>query len=379
MATISTELSNALLAFSFDVYKQLLAENSGSAKNVVVSPFSIATALSMTLAGARGRTAHEITRLLHTAEFTRVDGQFWEFLTKVSSFAPDVTLELANRLYVEETYSILEEYIASLKKFYGSSVAPLSFKTAPETARLAVNDWVEGATKSKIKDLLPSGAVNCDTALVLVNAIYFKGLWNDQFNPRFTSQSQFHTSKNSVKNVDMMFREGRYRVNEDPDGLKASAIEIPYKGGKTSMVILLPDDVEELAELEASLTPGKIADFLKGLGSRVVELRLPRFKVELETNLKETLQSMGLESLFSESADLSGIDGKGELTVTAAVHKAFVEVNEEGTEAAAASAMVATNRCARFVVSFTVDRPFVFLIRSHDPNIVLFIGSVRDI
>lgn len=377
---MSTELSNALLAFSTDAYKQLLIEDRGSTNNIVFSPFSIATALSMTLAGARGQTAEEITRILHAGELTGAQGLFSEFLSKVSSYAPDVTLELANRLYVEETYIILDQYTASLKKFYGSSVAPLSFKTAPEQARLAVNNWVEEATKSKIKDLLSSGAVDCDTALVLVNAIYFKGLWNDQFNPNFTSQSQFHTSKSSVKIVDMMYREGRYRINENPDGLSAGAIEIPYKGGKTSMVILLPDDVEGLAALEAALTsPVKIVDVLKGLRTRVVELRIPRFKVELATDLKKTLQSMGFESLFSKTADLSGMDGKRELTVTAAVHKAFVEVNEEGTEAAAATSMVATNRCARFVASFTVDRPFVFLIRSHDPDIVLFIGSVRDI
>lgn len=377
---MSSELSNALLTFSVDFYQKLLTENSGSPKNVVVSPFSIATALSMTLAGARGQTADEITRLLHTGDATKVHGLFSEFLARVSSYSPDVTLELANRLYVEGTFRVLEEYIASLKKFYGSSVAPLSFKTAPEQARLAINDWVEKATKSKIKDLLPSGVVDSDTALVLVNAIYFKGLWSEQFNPRSTFQSQFHTSKNNVKTVDMMRREGRYRINENNDGLNCSAIEIPYKGGKTSMLILLPDDVEGLAKLEASLTPGKIVDILKGLSSpRVVDLRLPRFKVELATDLKRTLRGMGLESLFSKNADLSGMDGKGELTVTAAVHKAFVEVNEEGTEAAAATAMVASNRCARLVPSFNVDRPFLFIIRSHDPDTVLFIGSVRDI
>uniref|UniRef100_A0A023FKT4 Putative serine proteinase inhibitor n=1 Tax=Amblyomma cajennense TaxID=34607 RepID=A0A023FKT4_AMBCJ len=376
---MAEDLSSATLAFSLNLHRQLLAATSGSGKNVVFSPFSIATALSMTLAGARGRTAEEIAAVLHTGKLKDVHTNFSEFLAKISGLAPDVTLEVANRLYCEKTYSILEEYTGALKKFYGSGVEPANFKTEAEQARLAVNAWVEKTTKSKIKDLLPSGTVDYDTALVLVNAVYFKGLWQEPFNPRRTSQKHFHTSKDKTKNVDMMRREGEYRMCEKCDDLKASAIEIPYKGGKTSMLILLPYDVEGLTDLEAALTPSKVADVLKCLGStKTVKLSLPRFKVEQAVNLKDTLSSMGVKELFAETADLSGIDGKQELSVSAAIHKAFVEVNEEGTEAAAATAMPAANSC-EITPKFTVDHPFMFLIRSHNPDIVLFLGSVRDI
>uniref|UniRef100_A0A1E1XBS3 Putative serpin n=1 Tax=Amblyomma aureolatum TaxID=187763 RepID=A0A1E1XBS3_9ACAR len=376
---MAADLSSATLAFSFDLYKQLLAFASGSGRNVVVSPFSIATTLSMTLAGARGRTADEIAAVLHTGKLNDVHSNFSQFHAKLSGLAPDVTLEVANRLYCEKTFSILEEYTAALKKCYGSAVVPVNFKTEAEQARLAVNAWVEEATKSKIKDLLPVGTVDYDTALVLVNAVYFKGLWKEPFKPRRTSQKVFHTSKDKTKTVDMMRNEGEYRCCEKCDDLKASAIEIPYKGGKTSMLILLPDEVEGLADLEAALTPSKLANVLKCLGyAKTVILSLPRFKVEQATNLKETLCIMGVKDLFSDTADLSGIDGKQELTVSAAVHKAFVEVNEEGTEAAAATVMPAANSCD-IPPKFTVDHPFMFLIRSHDPDVVLFIGSVRDI
>lgn len=377
---MANDLSSATLAFSLHLHKQLLAAASGGGKNVVFSPFSIATALSMTLAGARGKTAEEIATVLHTGELKDVHTNFSEFLTKISGLAPDVTLEVANRLYCEKTYSILEEYTGALKKFYGSAVEPANFKTEAEQARLAVNAWVEKTTKSKIKDLLPSGTVDYDTALVLVNAVYFKGLWQEPFKPRRTSQKHFHLSKEKVKNVDMMCNEGEYRMCNKCDDLKAGAIEIPYKGGKTSMLILLPYDVDGLADLEAALTPSKVASVLKCLGSaETVILSLPRFKVEQAINLKDTLSTMGVKELFADTADLSGIDGKQELAISAAVHKAFVEVNEEGTEAAAATAMPAANSCEMFTPHFTVDHPFMFLIRSHNPDIVLFLGSVRDI
>uniref|UniRef100_G3MLE6 Serpin domain-containing protein n=1 Tax=Amblyomma maculatum TaxID=34609 RepID=G3MLE6_AMBMU len=378
---MAEDLSSAVLAFSLDLYKQLLTGARGSGQNVVVSPFSIATALSMTLAGARGLTADEITAALHTGKLNDVHSNFSDVLAKLSGLAPDVTLEVANRLYCEKTFSILDDYTTALKKSYGSTVASVNFKTEAEQARLAINGWVEEATKSKIRDLLPLGTVDYDTALVLVNAVYFKGLWQEPFNPRRTSQKQFNLSKDKVKTVDMMRKEAMYRTCEKCDvDLKASAIEIPYKGGKTSMLILLPDEVEGLADLEAALTPSKLANIMKCLGTaKTVILSLPRFKVEQATNLKETLPVIGVKELFSETADLSGINEKKELTVSAAVHKAFVEVNEEGTEAAAATAMLASNSCERFTPKFNVDHPFMFLIRSHDPDVILFLGSVRDI
>ncbi|XP_037575864.1 leukocyte elastase inhibitor A isoform X1 [Dermacentor silvarum] len=375
---VSADLTTAIVAFTIDLYKQLLSESDGT-KNIVISPFSIAAALSMTLAGAKGHTAVEITNVLHTKD-DMIHAHFSDFFAKVATYAPDVTLDVANRMYSEKTFKVLEDYLAILNKFYNSTVIPVDFKNDAEAARLAVNAWVEEATKSKIKDLLPNGVVNSDTALVLVNAIYFKGLWKEQFNPRATSLQKFHTSKESAKEVHMMYKQSHFNINTECTGLNANAIEIPYKGGKTSMVILLPYEVDGLPKLEAALTPSKLSDVLKGLDSTLVDLSLPRFRIEYSFDLKKTLHAMGVRDLFTDNkADLSGIDGKKDLVISAAIHKAFVEVNEEGTEAAAATGMVAMARCAIIGIPFSVDHPFMYFIRSRDPDVILFAGSVRDV
>lgn len=376
-SAMSADLTTAVLAFTIDLYRQLLSD-SGGTSNIVVSPFSIAAALSMTLAGAKHSTADEIATVLHVKNDS-IHKQFSEFLAKVSSFAPDVTLEVANRLYAEKTFNILEQYLAVLKESYKSTVVPVNFKSEAEAARLAINAWVEEATKSKIKDLLPSGAVDYDTALVLVNAVYFKGLWKEKFNPNATSLQTFHVYNGVTKEVHMMYKQSHFKINTQCSDLNVNAIEIPYKGGKTSMVILLPHEIEGLSKLEAALTPSKFSDVLAGLDSELVDLSLPRFKIEHSVGLKGVLEKMGVRELFSSKADLSGIDGKKELTVSAALHKAFVEVNEEGTEAAAATGMVMMARCAIMGIPFAVDHPFMFFIRSHDPDVILFAGSVRDI
>lgn len=216
--------------------------------------------------------------------------------------------------------------------------------------------------------------------LVLVNAIYFKGLWDKQFNAEATALKKFHALKEAAKEVHMMYKQSELKINVECGDLNAAAVEIPYKGGKTSMVILLPHEVDGLPQLEAALTPSKLLDIVGGLETHVVELSLPRFKIELSVDIKNVLQSMGVQDLFSHKADLSGIGGKKDLVVSAALHKAFVEVNEEGTEAAAATGIVKKKkkRCIISTIPFVVDHSFMFFIKSHDPDVILFAGSVRD-
>nr|XP_050037496.1 leukocyte elastase inhibitor-like [Dermacentor andersoni] len=375
---MSADLTVALSAFTVDLYKQVLAK-SGGMKNIVVSPFSIAAALSMTLAGARQRTADEIASVLHTRD-NLIHSQFSEFFAIVSTYSPDVVLEVANCLYAEKTCDILEEYLVTLKTFYNSAVVPVDFRNEAEAARLAVNSWVKEATKSKIVDFFPSGVLDSDCVLVLVNAIYFKGLWDKQFNAEATALKNFHLSKEAAKEVHMMYKLAEFKVNVECGDLNAAAIEIPYKGSKTSMVILLPHEEDSLPQLEAALTLPKLLDVVRGLETALVELSLPRFKIEQSVDIKQVLQSMGVQDLFSHRADLSGINGKKDLFVSAAFHKAFVEVNEEGTEAAAATGIVKKKKkkCIISTIPFVVDHPFMFFIKSHDPDVILFAGSVRD-
>ncbi|CAN8000322.1 unnamed protein product [Ixodes hexagonus] len=375
---MASYLGTSLLSFSVELYKKLKSEGDG-VSNMICSPFSIAAALSMTLAGARHDTAKQVSNALHVQDDT-VHQDFANFLCKLPGCAPDVTLHVANRLYTEQTYNVLEEFTRLLEKSYGTTIENVNFKRNAEKARLQVNAWVEEVTRSKIKDLLAAGTVDASTSLVIVNAVYFKGLWHDQFDPKCTSQQEFHEAAGRSKMVNMMHQKKRFRMFHHRD-LEVSALEVTYKGQKTSMVILLPEKVDGLADLEEGLTASKLTEILEGLSYHGdIELSLPKFKLEQAVGLKEVLAAMGIKDLFDPlKCDLSGISANKDLVVSAAVHKAFVEVNEEGTEAAAATAMVMMNCCISFPTQFIVNHPFLFLIRSHDPDVVLFVGSVRKI
>lgn len=376
-----SKLGDSVLNFAVDLYNQLSPKSSYKG-NIFFSPLSISAALSMALGGARNKTAKEMSDVL------RVDGEkihnhFSDFLSKLPSCAADVKLHIANRMYCEQTFPVLDSYLALLRDSYGATIESVDFRNDHENIRQQVNAWVERATESKIRDLLPGGSVNALTTLILVNAIYFKGLWDSQFNPDATRRSDFHLDSKSKKQVDMMYQKDHYSMASSEE-LGIMALEIPYRGGKTSMVVLLPNDVEGLSNLEELLTASKLAKLLKNIGGFFdVELYLPKFKLEQAIGLKGMLQQMGINDFFSSEADLSAISEKENLSASDVVHKAFVEVNEEGTEAAAATA-VTMMRCSLSLMppktyKFVVDRPFMFFIRSCDPDVVLFMGSVRDL
>lgn len=370
-------IGDSVLGFSIDLYRQLLATD-GRSGNIFYSPFSISAALSMALAGSRNNTAKEISTALKV-EGDGIHQSFSDFLAKLPGYAPDVKLHIANKLYSEITFAVLESYLSVLESSYSTTIESVDFRSDAEKVREAINSWVESVTQSKIKNLLPPKSLNAATALVIVNAIYFKGLWSAQFNPQKTVRYDFNVdSKNTIK-VDMMFQKNNFRMSQDAD-IGVTALEIPYRGDKTSMVILLPDEIEGLAKLEECLTASTLTALLQDLRKRSgVMLYLPKFKLEQTINLKKALQSLGIKDIFGREADLSGISEAGGLVASEVFHKAFVEVNEEGTEAAAATAMVIMKKCAPRNVpcEFIVDHPFMFLIRSHEPEVILFMGSVR--
>lgn len=379
-AKATNPLGYSILHFSVDLYKQLARKSNHSSGNIFYSPFSISAALSMTLAGARNTTARQLADALHV-DSEEIHVHFSGFFSKLPEYAPDVKLHVANRMYSEKTFPVLDSYLSVLRDCYDSTIQSVDFRNNFDNVRRQVNGWVAQATQSKIQDLLQPGSVDSLTTLILVNAIYFKGLWKSQFNVNLTRLSNFHLDSNSKTLVDMMYQRSDFNMAHNM-ALEATALEIPYHGGRTSMIVLLPDKIDGLSTLEEALSAEKLTQILMDLQNCTeVKLYLPKFKFEQAIFLKQTLAAMGIEELFSlASADLTGISADGNLWATEVVHKAFVEVNEEGTEAAAATAVVMGFGCSASMViekKFVVDHPFMFLIRSRDPDIILFMGSVR--
>lgn len=376
---MDSNLSQSLLSFALDIYKQAQPLSSSGDGNIFCSPFSITAALGMTLAGARGNTAKEISTALHVKD----DAAFHKSLSRLQDsfkgLVPDIALHVANRIYCEKTFDPLESYCAFLQKTYATTIESVDFRGNPEAVRLQINSWVEEVTRTKIKDLLPEDTVTAMTVVILINAVYFKGLWHDQFNPKCTRPMDFHKTLAAVTSVDMMYRKGTFKIGYSSQ-LRATALEMPYKGGKTSMIILLPDEIEGLKSLEQELTPLNFSSVLEGMSSEDdVEVYLPKFKVEQSMDLKKVLHHLGVKEVFTRAADLSGISKGDEFMFSDAIHKAFVEVNEEGTEAAAATAMMMMRCCMMQPENrvFKADHPFMFFIAAHEPSVVLFVGSLK--
>ncbi|CAN7942640.1 unnamed protein product, partial [Ixodes pacificus] len=373
-------LNDHILNFSVDLYKRLKPSGKDTAENIFCSPFSIAAALSMALAGARRNTAKQIAAILRSND-DKIHNRFSSFLCKLPSYAPDVALHIANLMYSEQTFHSKAEHTTLLQKSYHSTIKAVDFAGNADRVRLEVNAWVEEVTRSKIRDLFAPGTVDASTSLIFVNSIYFKGLWDSQFKPSTTKPGDFHLTPQTSKKVDMMHQKGDFKMGHCRD-LKVTALEMPYKGNKSPMVILLPEDVEGLSDLEEHLTSPKLSALLGGMYvTSDVNLHFPKFKLEQSIGLKDVLMAMGVKDFFTSVADLSGISAAGNLCTSDVIHKAFVEVNEEGTEAAAATAILLMDLCLSIpqVVNFFDGHLFMFLIRSHNPDIVLFMGSIREL
>ncbi|XP_070378408.1 ipis-1-like isoform X2 [Dermacentor albipictus] len=374
----ASSLGYSVLNFSVDLYKQLMAKDQGDG-NIFFSPFSISAALAMALGGARSNTAEELSAVLHV-DADEVHSHFASFFSKLPDYASDVKLNIANRMYAEQTFPVLSSYAELLGDKYNTTIESVDFTNKYESVRQVVNSWAEKATVSRIKCLLPNGTVDPMTTLVLVNAIYFKGLWSSQFNSKYTRSSDFHLDSRNKTQVEMMFQESSFSMGHSDD-MEVEALEIPYRGSKTSMVLLLPKDIEGLSKLEERLTALALSKMLENMRRcSDVKLYLPKFKLEQAVSLKAKLQAMGINDFVGPAIDLSAISNAGKPVAIDVIHTAFVEVNEEGTEAAAATAADIVS-CSLTIPTeerkFAVDRPFMFLIRSHDPDVVLFIGSVR--
>jgi serine protease inhibitor len=357
-------------AFALDLY----AKFRGQEGNLFFSPFSISTVLSMTYAGARERTGKQMASALHfTLDQQRLHPAFAALINQLNGNDDPrgYRLSIANALWGQKGYDILETFKNTNKENYGAGLGELDFATAPEQARKTINSWIERQTQEKIKDLIKPNDLDASTVLVLTNAIYFKGDWASQFKKEQTKEAPFAVRPNEKVLVPMMNQEGLFKYMNDGD---FQALELPYAGNDLSMIVFLPKMAEGLAEFEKSLTIEKLAMWLPKLSRQEVDIALPKFKLISEFELNQVLIEMGMADAFdSRLADLSSINGSRGLYISLVAHKAYVEVNEEGTEAAAASGVLVPSSLPP---QFHADHPFVFLIKDNRSDSILFLGRV---
>ncbi|XP_071409494.1 serpin B6-like isoform X3 [Pithys albifrons albifrons] len=371
-------LCAANTTFALDLLRKLCEKKSG--QNVFFSPFSISSALSMVLLGSKGNTEAQITKVLSLNNAEDAHKGYQSLLSDINDPNTKYILRAANRLYGEKTFEFLSSFLESSQKSYHAGLEATDFVNAWEDSRKEINGWVEERTEGKIQNLLAEGILDSMTRLVLVNAIYFKGNWEKQFNKERTTERPFHINKNETKPVQMMFKKDTFNMTYIGD-LQTKILELPYVGNELSMIILLPDAIQDgstgLERLESELTYEKLMDWINPemMDSTEVRVSLPRFKLEENYDLKPILSSMGMPDAFElGKADFSGMSSGNELVLSEVVHKSFVEVNEEGTEAAAATAAIMMMRCAMIVPDFTADHPFLFFIRHNKTCSILFCG-----
>lgn len=365
--------------FAIDLYQASL---DGSQDDLIASPYSVSLALAMTYAGARGDTATEMADVMHYRLAQEELHPVFNYLDlTLESRGANASgqedgdpfrLEIANAIWGQTDYEFKQEFLDTIALNYGAGLRLLDFQEEPEASRLTINEWVETKTEEKIKNLLPEGSITPATVMVLTNAIYFNAAWETPFQEGLTSDADFTTLSGNVKQVPMMSqmeRHGHARVGS------ADAVELDYDGGEVSMVLIVPDEFQEFEENEFD------ADYLRELDEsmepKMVDLAMPKFQIDTTLPLTETLQEMGMILPFTD-ADLSGL-ADGDLVITDVIHKAFINLNEEGTEAAAATAVVVGETSAPTAeVTVNANKPFIYLIRDVETGTVLFIGRVAD-
>ncbi len=375
----SPALAAANNSFACDLYGQLRAE----AGNIFYSPYSIWACLAMVESGARGDTASEMQQVLHfTPVLADIHSQYRSWQQQLTSNAPgDVQLSVANALWSQEGHPFLAEFLETARQDFGANLHQADFRTSAEPARQQINQWVSDRTAGRITDLIQPGLLDGNTRLVLVNAIYFKGKWQVPFKKQSTIDGSFSVTQDKSTTVPFMRATERFAYAETDD---VQLLEMPYAGRRLSMVVVLPKTADKLAAIETSLNAANLNEWTSKLSAPGAAMRvdvwLPRFKMTSEFKLTETLARLGMSDAFTPKADFSGMDGAQDLFLSAVIHKAFVDVNEEGTEAAAATGTtVRALAVAPIPVKvFRADHPFLFLIRDVQTGCVLFAGRVTN-
>jgi serine protease inhibitor len=373
--------------FAFELYSNLSKSENG---NIFFSPYSIFAALGMTYEGARGQTAEEMKAVFHFPEPSALRPNFAAIYNKINGASSEYEMRTGNALWVQYDYPILADYKSNVERYYGGKAAALDFIKETEKSRQTINSFIEEQTNGKIKDLIPPGALNALTRLVLTNAIYFKGTWKWEFNKSETSEGDFKTPQGAVK-VQMMHMEPEEAKFNYADLEKLQILELPYKGDEVSMLILLPKQGErydyrtgKMIEYNYSLedielTPEKLNEYKSQMQeTKLDSIVMPKFEVENKYFMKNTLKDMGMPTAFTGAADFSGMNGAGGLEISEVIHQSYVKVDEEGTEAAAATAVIMKITAVRQTTDFIADHPFIFIIQEKETGAILFMGRIVD-
>jgi serpin B len=371
-------VASSMGAFGADLYG-VVATGEG---NVVFSPASIMTALAMTYAGARGITAEEMAQVLHVDLDDQAFHQAMNALdlalesTSFKKGDDRVELSIANSLWGQEGLSFEEPFLDALAEDYGTGMRLVDFKTAAEDARVKINAWVADQTNDKITDLIPEGALNDLTRLVLVNAVYLDATWAHQFDPNATTDGRFTTLTGTSATVPMMTETS---VFEYAKGNGWQAVQLPYSGDKLAMLLVVPDE-GRFADAEANLRAGLLDQAVSGLASASLRLTIPKFTFRTQLGLSAALRALGMPTAFDPSeADFSGMTTEEKLFISDVIHEAYIAVDEEGTEAAAATGVVMGATSAPMIDgTLRVDRPFIFALRDTQTGALLFLGRVAD-
>ncbi len=372
-----TTLVDGNTAFATDLYRAVSTEPG----NLFMSPHSISIALAMTYAGANANTATQMADVFHYdlpaeqlhAAFNKLDLELASRAEKATGNTIPFRLKTANGIFGQKDKSFEQPFLDTLARNYGAGLRVLDFNADPEGSRTTINDWVEEQTNDKIKDLLPKGSVTSDTRLVLSNAIYFSAAWDEPFKTEETTDRPFELGDGTMIDVPTLHQvhERGYAAGE---GYQVA--ELPYDGGQLSMVVVVPDD---LPAFEANLDAQRVKDIFASIHTYALDLSLPKFKFEAPLGLKEILFNLGMTDAFTSGlADFSAIDGTRNLVITDVLHKGFVAIDEKGTEAAAATAVIIGDTSAPEPATLVVDKPFVFFIRDRPTGAVLFVGRVVD-
>ena len=366
---------NAVGDLSFSLYNAV--EKSG---NELISPYSITSALMLLMLGTGGTTNKQMRSSLFKNNIASDINMGYKRLNdKLSSLTENgVQLSIGNRLFGDNKLNVLNTFTANALQYYGSGLKRMDFKSAPDQSRISINNWIANATNDKIKNMLPPNTITSGTVMVLVNAIYFKGTWNKEFNPNNTTKRNFLDESNQQKQVDMMYDQ-RYVVAGENTELNCKILQLQYTGNNLSMIFVLPNDANGLPQLESKITMTKFKSLFSGMWRRDTIIRIPKFKFEAKYDLKQVLSALGITEIFdSQTANFSRMTTLKPVYVNDARHKSFIEVTEQGTEAAAATTFALMGGSVGGPFQFVADHPFMFVIRDNNSGTILFVGRYAN-